>query len=109
MALIITKSPTVLVPSLDAVGAHHHGDGEPDGEDRRLAGIEHGKRDVGLDARVLVALHRAVVALRLALLGDEIFHRLVVEQRVDRLDVGVGVAVVHAAADADAPLGRVDR
>ena len=47
---------------LDAVGAHHHGDGEPDGEDRRLAGIEHGERHIGLDARVLVARHGAVVA-----------------------------------------------
>ena len=92
---------------LDAVSAHHHHRGKPDREDNRLAGIEHGERDIGLDARLLVARHRAVVAGGFPLLGDEIFHRLVVEQRIDRLDVGVGVAVVHPAANVDAPLGRL--
>ncbi len=96
-----------LAAGLDLVGAHHHGGGEPDGEEHRLPGVEHGERGVGLDAGVLVARHRAVVAGRLALLGAEIFHGLVVEQRVDRLDIGVGVAVVHLAADADAPFGSV--
>ena len=48
----------------DAVGAHHHGGAEPEGEDHRLAGIEHGERGVSLHARLFVALHRAVVALR---------------------------------------------
>ena len=90
------------------IGAQHHRRRKPDGEDDRLAGIEHGERGVGLDARVLVARHRAVVALGLALLGGEIFDRLVVEQRVDRLGVGVGVALVHLAADADAPFGGVE-
>ncbi len=91
---------------LDAVGAHHHGGGEPEREDDGLAGIEHRKRGVGLYARVLVALHGAVVAPRLARFGDEVLHRFIVEQRVDRLGVGVGVAVVHAAPDADTPFGR---
>ena len=90
---------------LDAVGAQHHGGGEPEREHRRLPGIEHGERDVGLDARLLVARHRAVVALALARFGGEIFDRLVVEQRIDRLGVGVGVARIHLAADVDAPLG----
>ena len=71
-----------LGAGLDLEGAHHHDGGEPEGEDHRLAGVEHGERGIGLHARVLVARHRTVVALRLALLGDEIFHRLVVEQRV---------------------------
>ena len=96
-----------LGAGLDLVGAHHHGGGEPEGEDHRLPGVEDGERGIGARAGVLVARHRLVVALGFALLGAEIFHRLVVEQRVDRLDVGVGVALVHAAADADAPFGGV--
>ncbi len=91
----------------DFIGAQHHGGGEPDGKDHRLPGIEHAERGIGLDAGIFVARHGAVVALRLALLGVEIFHRLVIEQRVDRLDVGVIVAVVHLATDADAPFGRM--
>ena len=67
---------------LDAVGTHHHDGGKADREDRGLAGVEHGERDIGLDARLLVARHRVVVAGGFALLGDEVFHRLVVEQRV---------------------------
>jgi hypothetical protein len=70
MALIITKSPTVLVPLRMPIAHITMVAVEPDGEDDRLPGIEHRERGVGLDARALVALHRAVVALGLALLGD---------------------------------------
>ncbi len=72
-------------------------------------GIEHGKRRVGLGGGFLVALHRAVVADRLARLGAEILHGLVVEKRIDRLGIGVGVGFVHAAADRDAPFGGLVR
>ncbi len=90
----------------NARDAHHeHGD-HADGEDHRLAGVEHRQRDIGLDAEALVARHRLVVARRLAPLGAEILDRLEVEQAVDRLGVGVGVALVHRAANADAPVGR---
>ena len=44
-----------------------------------------------------------------ALLVAEILDRLEVQQAVDRLGVGVGVAVVHLAADGDAPLARGER
>ena len=56
-----------------------------------------------MNTGTLVARHRPVVARGLALLGAKIFHSLVIEQRVDRLHVGVGVALVHLAAYADAP------
>src|SRR5262249_34854111 len=92
---------------LDAIGAHHHDGGEPDREDYCLAGIEHGERDVGLNACLLVARHRAVVAGGFALLGDKILHGFEVEQRIDRLDVGVSIALVHSPADVDTPLGRL--
>ena len=107
MALIMTKSPTVLVPRSTPIGAQHHRRRKSEREDHRLPGIEHGERDVGFYAGVLVARHRAVVALGFARLGGEIFDRLVVEQRIDRLGVGVGVALVHFAADIDPPFGRI--
>ena len=66
--------------ALDADGAEHHRPRQPEGEDDRLPGIEDGERGVGLDARVLVARHRAVVAFALALLGGEIFDGFIVEQ-----------------------------
>ena len=42
------------------------------------------------------------------MLGIEILHRLVIEQAVDRLGIGIDVAVVHRAADGDPPI-RGDR
>ena len=60
-------------------------------------------------ARLLVMDHRLVVARGLAGLGAEIFHRLVIEQTVDRLLIGVRVALVHLAADGDAPVGGEGR
>ena len=95
----------VVAMAADAVDAHRQHDDHADGENDRLAGVEHRQRDIGLDAEALVARHRAVVARRLAPLGAEILDRLEVEQAVDRLGVGVGVALVHRAADADAPIG----
>ena len=57
----------------------------------------------------LVARHRAVEVIGLALFVAEILDRLVIQQRVDRLRMGVSVGVVHLAADADPPVARPDR
>src|SRR6185436_17245054 len=84
--------------------AHHHGGGKSAGEDDGLPRVEHGKRSVGVDTRIFVACHRTVVTGRFALLGRKILDRLIVEQRVDRLDVGVGIAVIHLASYFDPPL-----
>ena len=48
---------------------------------------------------MLVGLQRDVVAPRLVLLVVEVFDRLEIEQRVDRLGVGALVRFVHLAAD----------
>ena len=39
------------------------------------------------------------------LFGVEVFHRLVIEQAVDRLGIGVLVRLIHVAAKLDAPAG----
>ena len=80
MVLIMTRSPTVLVPCSMPAMPHHHDGSETDCEDGRLTCIEHGERHIGLDARLLITGHGAVIASRLALLGVEIFDRLVIEQ-----------------------------
>ena len=92
----------------DVACAHDHAGGERDREDDRLSGVEDCERRVGLDAGRLEQRHRFVIALRLALLGTKVFHRLVVEQAVDGLGVGFSVAVVHGFADGDAPFGGFD-
>ena len=48
-------------------------------------------------------LHRLVEAARLVAFVVEIFDRLVVQQAVDRLGVRVLIALVHVAAELDAP------
>ena len=52
-----------------------------------------------------IFLHRVVEAPRLMRFIVEIFHRLEIEQAVHRLGVGVGVGLVHLAAELDAPAG----
>ena len=92
----------------DVDGAHDHAGGEGDGEDHRLARVEDGQRGVGLDAGLLELLDGFVVALGLPGFCAEVLHRFVVEQAVDSLGVGVGVAVVHGFADGHAPFGGFD-
>ena len=86
--------------------AHHHDDGQADGENDPLPGVQHRQRDIAVDGELLVASHGLVVALGLPVLGAEIFHGLVVQQTIDGLGVGVRVALVHGAADRHAPVGR---
>ena len=91
------------------VGGHDQADRQRDGEDHGLPGVQNRERGIGFDARLFVERHRLVVALRLAIFGAEVFHGLVVEQAVDGLRVGVGVAFVHRAADGEPPFGSADR
>ena len=87
-------------------GRHgHHGD-EARGDDQRLAGVQPGERHGGAGRRVRIARHGDVVARRLAFLGAEVLHRLVVQQAVDGLLVRLGVPVVHPLADAHPPFGH---
>ena len=83
---------------------HQHRDAE--GDDDVLADVEPGKADAGLDRRRLVALQREVVAPRLMRLIAEIFDRLVVQQAVDGLGIGLLVRFVHLPAMGDAPFGE---
>ena len=92
---------------LDAEGTQRHRRRETDRENDRLSGIEHCKGHVSLYARVLVARHRTVVSPRLALLGGKIFDGFIIQQRIDGLGIGIAVAVIHLAANVDAPLSRV--
>ncbi len=85
---------------------HQHDRRETGRENDRLSGVEQGKRGISFDTGPLVALHRTVVALGFALLGPEIFDRFVVQERVDRLGVRLGVGIIHPAANFDPPFGR---
>ena len=91
-------------PTRDIARREQHADDRAEREDHRLPGIQHAERGIGTDRRLLVARHRGIEAPRLELLIAEIFHRLVVEQAVDRLRMRLGVGFVHVAADGDAPL-----
>ena len=74
-----------------------------------LADIEQRQGAAGADRRRLVAPPADIEAARLVLLVAEILHGLVVQQAVDRLGVGLGVGVVHAAHEFDAPFRQHDR
>ena len=93
----------------DAIARHDHHRGQPDGDDNALADIEQRQGAAGADRRRLVAPPADIEAARLVLLVAEILDGLVVQQAVDRLGVGLGVGVVHAAHELDAPLRQGDR
>ncbi len=97
------------LPCLHAPRRHHHHRGEARGDHQPLPEVEPRQAHRRLGRGLGVALHRAVVARRLPLLGVEVLHRLEVEEAVDRLLVGVGVALVHPRADGEPPVGDPDR
>ena len=87
---------------------HHHHNGEADRDDRALPDIEQRQGSARADRGDLIGPAADVVAARLVRLVAEIFHRLVVDQAVDRLGIGFGVGVVHAAHELDAPFRQHD-
>ena len=95
-----------ILPVAHSDRAHQHGGGQAGGENDRLSGVENRKRGVGFDAGLLVALHRAVVARGFAFFGAEIFDRFVVQKRIDRLGVRLGVGIIHGPANLNPPFGR---
>ena len=93
----------------DAVARHHHDRDQPGRDDRALADIEQRQGAAGADRGHLVAAAADVVAPRLVRLVAEVLDGLVVQQAVDRLGVGLGVGIVHAAHELDAPFRQGDR
>ncbi len=78
---------------------------QPQRENDGLPRVEHRQRYVSTHAQALVTRHRLVISRRLALFGAEILHGLEIQQAVDRLGVGVAVALVHRTSDRNAPVG----
>ena len=79
-------------------GRHHHHRNQPAGDKERLPKIQKCQRIGCQQRRALVALHGHVIAGRLALFGAEIFDRFKIQQAIDGLLVGIGVLVIHLAA-----------
>ena len=88
-----------------ARGEQHDG-GETAGDDRRLAQVQHVQRDLAFYRGAFVGGERFVEAVRLVPFVAEIFDRFVVQQTVDCLGLRLGVVVVHAATETDAPGGE---
>ena len=104
MRFTSTKAPTVLVPFLDFGDAHQKDDNQAERENEGLTCVQNRERHIGANAHPLVTRHRFIVSRRFAVFGAKIFHRLEIEQAVDRLGVGLRVAFIHRAPDADAPI-----
>ncbi len=92
------------MPAATPCAAKQHHRDEARRHDDALADIERRQGRLRLHRGALVALERQVEAARLVLLVGEVFHRLVVEEAVDRLGVGLAVALVHLAPEFDAPV-----
>ena len=76
-----------------------------DGDDGGLAEVERRHRGLALDRRVLPAREGAVVAADLVALVAEVLDRLVVDQAVHGLRVGLGLEAVHLVAEVHPPVG----
>ncbi len=88
----------------DLPARHHHDQGHADREDHRLADVQPGQRNIGLDRRLLVLGGGAIVAGAFQRLIAEIFDGFEIEQRIYRLRHRIAVGVVHVLADRNAPV-----
>ena len=93
----------------DTADAHDHHHRQADGEDDALPRVQHGQRHITANRQALIACHGLVVAFGLTPLRTEILDGLVVQQAVDGLGIGIGVALVHGPADRHAPVGGCRR
>ena len=89
----------------DLVARHDRDAGEPDRDDEPLADVQQRKAGLALYRRLLVEPARDIEAPRLVPLVAEILDRLVVEQAVDGLGVGLAVPLVHAPPVFQPPFG----
>ena len=97
-----------LFTALHGQRRHHHHYRGADTEDHALAEVQPAERGPDRDRRFFVTLHGDIEAFRLHLFIAEIFDGLEIQERVDRLGIGVGIAVVHGAANADTPVAGPD-
>ena len=84
----------------------HAGDG--DGNDCRLADVQPRQGELILDLGIGPLTHLLVVAAGFEFFVVEVFHRLEVEQAVDRARVGGRVELVGLASQGGAPVGDLD-
>ncbi len=91
-----------LAPAPHGVGecARHH-----QVHQRRLGDVEQAERVLALDRGLGIGARRRAVAFQFALLGAEILHRLVVEQRIHRAGQREAIEFVHPVAQLGAPFG----
>ena len=93
----------------DALGGHPHDQRQARGNDGGLADVQDRQADLAAHGGALVAAERGVEAPRLVLLVAEVLDRLVVQQAFDGLGVGLGVGLVHLAAELGSPFGDQQR
>ena len=91
--------------ALDAHGGHDHHDHKARRDQESLPEVQESQRIGGLEGGALITFHRAVIAARLAGFGPEILDGLEIQQAVDGLLVGVGILIIHLAAQFHAPFG----
>ena len=83
---------------------HHNHHGCID--DQRLPDVNGPERIGGLQRRRFISLHGGIVTSRLSRFRAEIFHRFKIQQRINRLLVGIIVLIIHLLADFDPPFGH---
>ena len=86
-----------------------HQQGDTDGDDRPLPEIEQGHRVLAAHGGLFPALQGPVVALQLVALVVEVLDRLVVDEPVDGLGIGLGIKPVHLVTEMHAPVGDAQR
>ena len=100
----IAHGQIAAAPQPDGVEhrAQHHRIG-----DEGLADIEQAERIFGFLGGARIALHGVAVPVGLALFRAEIFHRLVIQQRIHAAADGARVQIVHFLPQMVAPVGHL--
>ena len=93
---------------LNVQASHAHHQHHANGDDRALPDIHDRQRGPRAHRHLLIALQRLVIALCLVGLGVEIFHRLVIQQRIHGAGRRLFISLIHLATELDPPFGHTD-
>ncbi len=91
-----------------AIGGAQHHQGDADGDDAGLRGVQVAERTLRFERHVFPFDQAVVVARGFVFFVAEILHRFVVEQAVDGAAVGFGIERIGFAHELGAPLGDGD-
>ncbi len=97
------------LPRCNPVGGHQHQGNQPYGNDGPLPDIHHGQTGNRPHSGIFIALQGMIIATGLMPFIAKIFDGFIIQQAIDGLGIGDGIAFIHLAAILQAPFRHQQR